>query len=679
MMPQPVTDGPNDSDPRHRAATEGQHCPLPRVRPSGLHEGDGGEQHHPERRKGRMVLVYNANYELVLVPATTAEILPERDERAMGGSGLEEHPGVTTAPQPVQHVQCSTSAIATSQYWTDRGAEPALAHLLAQAGVRESAATGAEPIPGSLDGFIATPHAGLRNDPEVVDAHRRAVEAKLASARALASARQAALESRMEKQRPEPARAEAASGQLSGGVTAREDHNTHPPKRPITMVVNALATGPATSVPRTTAQQTEQIAKEKQAGLLAILIGSDQVALACGYRLEEGRARQPKKMQALWLKHITAYSVGQIQSGRCALNRLSRWLESEGLLEACAGWNASGGLLSEWVLDEKSASTSVGDSIPGSLRDNVRWAAKALKLGGLAVDDEAFKNVAVPPGRQPTPALAATPAMLFHFAALACSHQRPIVRHYAAGFVLVLLAALRIRDAQRAHIAVHDAPVSGASVEGVCYTSKHPRRRAPQPMPFWVPPSSKLLGDWQRGLQFQGPDYIFPAVGVPRGSKDSIADQRAAVQLGPARSRYVIKHMRALLRMGEFMTEAQAKRFSGHSGRHTLVTIARLLGYEHEDRRELGRWLAALGDEKERRAAMANAYSSEAERPRVLDVIGRVLSDIKRLVTSPSALSLDDPWAPFRAQREAASSSTGGETIAGEASSSESDASDVET
>ena len=133
--------------------------------------------------------------------------------------------------------------------------------------------------------------------------------------------------------------------------------------------------------------------------------------------------------------------------------------------------------------------------------------------------------------------------------------------------------------------------------------------------------------------------------------------------------------------MGGFMTEAQAKRFSGHSGRHTLVTIARLLGYEHEDRRELGRWLAALGDEKERRAAMANAYSSEAERPRVLDVIGRVLSDIKRLVTSPSALSLDDPWAPFRAQREAASSSTGGETIgiAGEASSSESDASDVET
>ena len=74
-----------------------------------------------------MVLVYNANYELVLVPATTAEILPERDERAMGGSGLEEHPGVTTAPQPVQHVQCPTSAIATSQYWTDRGAEPALA------------------------------------------------------------------------------------------------------------------------------------------------------------------------------------------------------------------------------------------------------------------------------------------------------------------------------------------------------------------------------------------------------------------------------------------------------------------------------------------------------------------------------------------------------------------------
>ena len=81
------------------------------------------------------------------------------------------------------------------------------------------------------------------------------------------------------------------------------------------------------------------------------------------------------------------------------------------------------------------------------------------------------------------------------------------------------------------------------------------------------------------------------------GQPVAIADPRAVVQQGPARSRYVIKYMRVLLRMDDFMTEAQAKRFSGHSGRHTLVTIARLLGYEHEDRRELGRWLAALGDE----------------------------------------------------------------------------------
>ena len=42
------------------------------------------------------------------------------------------------------------------------------------------------------------------------------------------------------------------------------------------------------------------------------------------------------------------------------------------------------------------------------------------------------------------------------------------------------------------------------------------------------------------------------------------------------------------------LSAEQARGFSGHSGRHFLPTVARLLGIPKEDRDELGRWLAAL-------------------------------------------------------------------------------------
>ena len=87
--------------------------------------------------------------------------------------------------------------------------------------------------------------------------------------------------------------------------------------------------------------------------------------------------------------------------------------------------------------------------------------------------------------------------------------------------MLCMLAALRVRDAQRATLTF---PRSGdAAVEGRCYTSKHPKRRTAKEMPLYVPSTSKTLGGWasalkarvEQGLQ---PDYTFPKLSVPRGS-----------------------------------------------------------------------------------------------------------------------------------------------------------------
>ena len=665
------------------AAPDAQDDPTPRA--AARHEG--GENDTPEPAGCRMVQVYNEQFELIRVPATTGVDDRRRDERSESAHpppGHQGQAGTSQAAMPlVPQPECPMEAAALSAAWTASPfrMEPALAELLAQSGVSESAVEHASLLPRTLFNFMAAPHAGFRSGHPAVDAaHSHAIEARVAMARAMTTVRRVDPAHGADAHNPAATHAATASRGRQVVTACHAEAPTPPPTGHNPVTVDGIATGPVTSGSCVTAQEEEQAAKRKQASLLATLIGQDQVAIACGYRPDEWRGRDPDKLRNLWERHIVAYSEGQIRGARCALVRLSKWLASQGLLVACAGWTVSGGLLCEWVLDEQSASKSAGDSIPNNLRNFIRWSSSALKLSGLAVDDEAFRNISAPPARQPTPALAATVAMLFHFSRLATAHHQAIVRHYAAGFVLVVLAALRVRDAQRARIKVYiDAPPNGASVEGVCYTSKHPRRRAPMPMPFWVPRSNDVLGDWQHGLQYLGPDYTFPAVQVPRGSAASIADPRAVVQQGPARSRYVIKYMRVLLRMDDFTTEAQAKRFSGHSGRHTLVTVARLLCYKHEDRRELGRWLAALGDGKERRAAMANAYSSEAERPRVLEVISRILLDIKQRVPSPGELSPDDPWAPFRAQRDAASGSADAETIRAEASSSESDAFDTET
>ena len=87
-----------------------------------------------------------------------------------------------------------------------------------------------------------------------------------------------------------------------------------------------------------------------------------------------------------------------------------------------------------------------------------------------------------------------------------------------------ILAALRVRDAQRATLAfVATAGLpKGAAIGGKCYTSKHPKRCTQKDLPLVVPETATALGNWAEALESRvsaklKPDYISPRLRVPRG------------------------------------------------------------------------------------------------------------------------------------------------------------------
>uniref|UniRef100_A0A7S0LCZ2 Uncharacterized protein n=1 Tax=Coccolithus braarudii TaxID=221442 RepID=A0A7S0LCZ2_9EUKA len=137
-----------------------------------------------------------------------------------------------------------------------------------------------------------------------------------------------------------------------------------------------------------------------------------------------------------------------------------------------------------------------------------------------------------------------------------------LVWEFAAGLVLCCIAALRVRDAQRASVRSEDGRISG-----MCYTSKHPKRRAALPMPFYAVGWSEH-GQWYApldptGLGRQvfdtGRDYVF--MGYSRGRKSAL---RGAERLQrPVRSAEVIAVLRWLLTLPPLsMTAREAATFS---------------------------------------------------------------------------------------------------------------------
>lgn len=145
-----------------------------------------------------------------------------------------------------------------------------------------------------------------------------------------------------------------------------------------------------------------------------------------------------------------------------------------------------------------------------------------------------------------------------------------------------------------------------------------------------------------------GPDYLFPAIRVPRGS--DITHQAASRLDYPAKTSEVIKVMRFLLTQAPLrLTRGQAARYSGHSLRHLMPTLARLFGFPKEERDELARW-APTPEGRGQRRSMSNMYAQEAECGRVLSIVKKLLdrlSSTVRELGGPSKLPATGGWQLF--------------------------------
>ena len=314
---------------------------------------------------------------------------------------------------------------------------------------------------------------------------------------------------------------------------------------------------------------------------------------------------------------------------RRALLRLGKWLLVNDLADACAEYQCSAATLSWFGIDEQKVSRSSGRTVIHSLRAGLDFGRRHLALTGLQTDHDAFINIAALPPRPPTPAKAVTVDIFFHFLWLS-RHGCRIGSLYGSLFVVCCIAALRVRDAQRAALHFSRTGLDGgpacSTLAGTCYTSKHPKRRAAMPMPFFVVAWPSHEAWYERAVaqcccpsgESNGRDYLFPALRVPR--RGTFGDAGVVVLDEPARSATVIAVLRWSLTLPPLsFTKEEAAAYSGHSMRHFMPTLARFMALPEEDRHELARW-AATCDTRGRRHSMPNRYASEAEAPRIFQI-----------------------------------------------------------
>ena len=386
-----------------------------------------------------------------------------------------------------------------------------------------------------------------------------------------------------------------------------------------------------------TAMQLEKATRERAADKLVASISPAAEARMLGFEANEWPMVPAAKRQELRRRHLASFSAGQLDACRRAIVRLRKWLQENCLGSLAEDLRVSGGVMSWFVTDVQATSRASGESIPNSLRSGLTFAASHLNLP-LQVKHDSFVVIAAPGSAAPKGALSATVAVMYHLERLV-RHQSAVISYYASGLLLCCLAALRVRDAQRAEVSFVDG-----RVQGRCYTSKHPKRRTPKEMKFYTPRHLPFgCHTWASPLAArQGTfDYIFPRVGKPRGVV--LTDPRVTFLQGPASSSCVIKMLRLLLTLPPLsLTEEEAKGFSGHSMRHCLPSLARALGVPREDRDELGRWLARLDSRQGGVGAstsLSNTYSDEAAPQRVIGIIERVLAAAHRAVEQRGGIS----------------------------------------
>jgi hypothetical protein len=109
-----------------------------------------------------------------------------------------------------------------------------------------------------------------------------------------------------------------------------------------------------------------------------------------------------------------------------------------------------GHAVSWFGLDEQRVSRSGGRTVIHGLRSGLDFGRRHLALTGLETDHDAFVNTSALPPKPPTPAKAVTVAVFMHLLWHAQFGGSPVATLYSLMLVTCCIAALRVRDTQRA-------------------------------------------------------------------------------------------------------------------------------------------------------------------------------------------------------------------------------------
>ena len=383
----------------------------------------------------------------------------------------------------------------------------------------------------------------------------------------------------------------------------------------------------------------------------------------CSLSREDFASLSLEKTSGLLKRKFGSFSAGSIGGCRRAVRRLVDWLRANGLADGRVlnepPWLVvSGGILALWVDDEQSASRGGkqgGAAMPASLKAGVAWGVAHAGLTGIEAKDDMFLVAAAPSARPPKQAISITLRVLAHMRVLR-AHECEAVAYYAAAFELTTVASLRVRDAQRAELTLVDeigafgAESDGGGelraaaavqllgyMRGMCYTSKHPKRRSPKPKLFGAPRRVgadaddylEVLERVRARLGIQGADYLFPRTTARRGHP--FGSEGTTFVAGPAPSAEVIRRMRSMLQLPPLsLSAAEAASFSGHSARHFMVCFATSVAAEFSPPRYSSDELAMTGDWQE---GMVALYSSETLERRRLALLARILDDVDAVLT----------------------------------------------
>ena len=366
--------------------------------------------------------------------------------------------------------------------------------------------------------------------------------------------------------------------------------------------------------------------------------------LSAGFGLDEFD-RLGERAATVLRRKFASFSPGSVAGCRRAVGRLLGWIRANGFEAGCVvdgpPWlHVSDGMMSLWIEDERAASrggAQGGASMPSSLKAGVAWGAAHAGLSGLTVTGDAFAASAAPSSAVARQAISLTVRVIVHLRWLQRHHGSPVVRFYASAVELVAVGALRMRDAQRAKISFTEQ-LEGrllGKLVGLCYTSKHPKRRSAKPLSFSLPRRVGADGDDYIGVVLEQRaehggeewDYLFPRTRAPR--KAGFGAEGTAFLAGPAPSAEVIRRMRSLLSLQPLgLTAAAAAKFSGHSGRHFLLCLAKSLAASFPGRYTTDE-LSLIGGWQE---GMVALYSSEVADSAALQLRVRLLDDLDAII-----------------------------------------------